>query len=51
MYPSEDLQKKWKDVLDVDGLPKITDPYERAVTAVVLENQQVAMSEEGKILT
>lgn len=51
MYLSEDLQKKWKDVLDVDGLPKITDPYKRAVTAVVLENQQAAMSEEGKILS
>ena len=39
MYLSESLQKKWEGVLDHADLPKITDPYKRAVTAVILENQ------------
>jgi len=31
MYLSEDLQKKWEGVLDHPDLPKITDPYKKAV--------------------
>lgn len=52
MLLSENLEKKWAKVLDVEGLPKITDPYRRAVTAIVLENQQKALQEEsqGRVL-
>jgi hypothetical protein len=47
MYLSESLQKKWEGVLDHADLPKITDPYKRAVTAVVLENQATEMQKSG----
>ena len=50
MYLSEDLQKKWQPVLEHSELPKISDPYKRAVTAVILENQQQAMMKEAGIL-
>jgi hypothetical protein len=50
MFLSEQLQKKWAPVLEHADLPKITDPYKRAVTAVVLENQVQAMAKEGQIL-
>ena len=43
MYLTEDLQKKWQPVLDHADLPAITDPYRKAITALVLENQQQAM--------
>ena len=51
MYLSEQLQKKWAPVLEHADLPKITDPYKRAVTAVVLENQIQAMAKEAGVLT
>jgi hypothetical protein len=50
MYLTEQLESKWSPVLDHDGLGKIKDSYRRAVTAVVLENQEKAMAEEGRIL-
>ena len=40
MYLSEELQQKWAPILEHAELEKITDPYKKAVTAVVLENQQ-----------
>ena len=43
MYLSEQLEAKWSPVLDHDGLNKIKDPYRRAVTAMILENQEKAM--------
>jgi len=39
------LQEKWKPVLDHEALPKIQDPYRRAVTAILLENQETAIRE------
>ena len=51
MYLSEDLQKKWAPVLEHADLPKISDPYKRAVTALVLENQVQAMAKENGYLT
>ena len=36
MYLSENLQKKWESVLDHADMPKIADPYRKAVTAVIL---------------
>ena len=50
MYLTEHLEQKWSPVLDFDGLPKIKDSYRRAVTAIILENQEKAMAEEGRIL-
>ena len=47
MYLSEDLQKKWGPVLDHEDLPKIKDHYRRAVTAVLLENQEKSMREQA----
>ena len=45
MYINETYAKKWAPVLDHPELPKITDNYKRAVTALVLENQERALSE------
>lgn len=42
MFSREDLFKKWNDVLEHPDLPKIKDPYRKAVTAILLENQEVA---------
>lgn len=50
MYLTEQLEQKWSPVLDHEGVGKIKDPYKRAVTAIVLENQEKAMAEEGRIL-
>ena len=50
MYLSESLQTKWGGVLDHPDLPAITDPYRKAVTAVVLENQATEMLKSGQIL-
>ena len=50
MYLSEQLQKKWEGVLDHPDMPAIKDPYRKAVTAVVLENQVQEMAKAGNIL-
>jgi hypothetical protein len=50
MFLSEELQSKWSDVLDHKELPEIQDRYKRAVTAVVLENQEKALVEEKQAL-
>jgi len=50
MYLTEKLESKWSPVLDHDGLSKITDPYRRAVTALILENQEKALMEEKRML-
>lgn len=39
MYLNEALAKKWEAVIDHPDMPVIKDPYRRAVTTVVLENQ------------
>ena len=46
MFLAENAQQKWAEVLDHPDLGKITDPYKRAVTAVILENQEKALNEE-----
>ena len=43
---SENLQEKWQPVLEHNDLPKIEDSYKRAVSAVILENQERAIQEE-----
>ena len=51
MYLSEQLQTKWAGVLDHPDMPAIKDPYRKAVTAVVLENQAVEMAKSAGMLT
>lgn len=50
MFLSENLQKKWAPVLDHESMPAIKENYKRAVTAVVLENQERALREEKAAL-
>jgi hypothetical protein len=50
MYLTENLESKWSPVLDHSGLNPIKDTYRRAVTAVILENQEKAMAEESRTL-
>jgi len=47
MYLSEDIQNKWKPVIEHDDLPKISDTHKRSVTAVLLENTEKALRESG----
>ena len=47
MFLSEDMQKKWAPVLDHPDLPEIKDNYRKSVTAVLLENQEKAIAEDG----
>jgi hypothetical protein len=46
MFQSEQLQEKWAPLLNYEGLEKISDPHKRAVTAVLLENQEKFMTEQ-----
>ena len=46
MYLSEELQAKWKPVLEHPELETIKDPYRKSVTAMVLENQSQAMASD-----
>jgi|TARA_R110002096_G_scaffold125900_4_gene272147 hypothetical protein len=48
MYLAEGLQKKWAPILEHADLPKIKDSYRKAVTAVLLENQEIAMRETAE---
>jgi len=50
MYLSEQLQEKWGAVLNHAELPEIKDNYKRAVTSVLLENQEKALREERGML-
>ena len=46
MFQSEHLQEKWKPLLEYDGLDPIKDSHRKAVTAVLLENQEKFLREE-----
>jgi hypothetical protein len=50
MYLSEQLQRKWEGVLDHPDVPSISDPYRKAVTAVILENQATEMRKASGML-
>ena len=43
------LVEKWAPVLNEESAGKITDSHRKAVTAAILENQEVALKEEGMI--
>jgi hypothetical protein len=45
------LMEKWAPVLNEDTAGKISDQYRRAVTAVVLENQEKALEEQRSQMT
>ena len=45
------LQEKWAPVLEHESCEKIQDSYKKGVVAQLLENQERAIAEEGKILT
>jgi hypothetical protein len=47
MFQSEQLQEKWAPLLDYEGLDSIKDSHRRAVTAVLLENQEKFLKEES----
>ena len=51
MYLSEHLQKKWAPILDHPELGNISDPYRKAVTTVLLENQEKSMQEDNQVLS
>ena len=51
MYLDEQVMNKWSPVLDHPELAPIQDPYKKAVTAMVLENQQNAMDSDRQVLT
>jgi len=50
MFNSQNLQEKWSPVLEHGDLPKIDNPYKKAVTAVILENQEKAAKEDKAFL-
>jgi hypothetical protein len=47
---SQQLQEKWAPVLEHRDLPNIEDNYKRAVTSILLENQERVIREERMIL-
>ena len=51
MFLSESIQQKWQPVLEHPDLPKINDAYKRAVTSMVLENQEKALREDAAFLS
>ena len=51
MFNTEQLQEKWQPVLEHKNLPKIDDAYRRAVTSLILENQEKAIREDNKFLS
>ena len=51
MPNTEALQEKWAPVLDYEGMDPIADSHRRAVTAVLLENQEQTLREEREFLS
>jgi hypothetical protein len=50
MFQTEHLQEKWSPVLEHNDLPEIKDSYRKAVTTVILENQEKALREDRGFL-
>ena len=51
MYQTKNLQEKWQPVLAHPDLPEIQDSYKRAVTTLILENQEKALREDRNFLS
>ncbi len=51
MFQTEHLQEKWQPVLAHPDLPEIKDSYKRAVTTIILENQEKAIKEDRQFMT
>ena len=51
MFQTEHLQEKWQPVLEHPDLPRIEDSYKRAVTTLILENQEKALKEDRSFLS
>jgi len=51
MFQNEHLQEKWAPLLNYEGLDSIKDSHRRAVTAVLLENQEKFLREENAFAT
>ena len=51
MYNTEYLQEKWSPILDYEGMDPIKDSHRRAVTAILLENQEKELREERAFLS
>jgi hypothetical protein len=51
MFNAEHLQEKWAPILDYDGIDPIKDSHRRAVTAILLENQERELREERAFLS
>ena len=49
MFMSEQLQEKWAPLLKHQDLPEINDSHRRAVTAVLLENQEKFLTEQAML--
>jgi hypothetical protein len=50
MYQTEHLQEKWQPVLAHPDLPEIKDSYKRAVTTIILENQEKSIKEDRQFM-
>ena len=50
MFKTEHLQEKWQPVLEHNDLPEIKDSYRKAVTTIILENQEKALKEDRGFL-
>ena len=48
MATRPELVQKWAPILEHESLPKIADHYRKSVTAVLLENQEIAMRETAQ---
>ena len=51
MFNAEHLQEKWQPVLEHNDLPEIKDSYRKAVTTIILENQEKALREDSNFLS
>ena len=46
MFNAEHLQEKWAPLLNAEGVDEIKAPHRKAVTAVLLENQEKFLRDE-----
>lgn len=51
MFNAESLQEKWNPILEHNELDPIKDTYRKAVTSVLLENQEKFLKEERGLVT